>query len=72
MEQIIREIEAYSKALGVPPERVLRRAIGASWGQWEAWVSGTASCTVRTLERLRRYMAENPAPSMSPQSGEAA
>jgi hypothetical protein len=42
------------------PQRVLRAAIGASWGQWDGWKAGKSSPTLRVADRLRRWMADNP------------
>lgn len=60
MDQLIAEIEAYAAALGLSPQKVLRDAIGSSWGQWDAWKAGTSSPTMRVVDRLRAHMAEHP------------
>lgn len=60
MEQLIAEVEAYCAAAGTSPQRVLRAAIGASWGQWDRWKAGTSSPTMVVADRLRRWMAEHP------------
>lgn len=60
MEQLIIEVEAYASAAGKTPALVLRDALGASWGQWDAWVQGKSSPTMRNVDRLRTYMAANP------------
>ncbi|ANB32744.1 hypothetical protein M2324_001650 [Rhodovulum sulfidophilum] len=64
MEQLIAEIEAYAAAWSKSPQKVLRDAIGASWGQWEAWKSGQASPTMRVADKLRDHMRTNPAPAI--------
>lgn len=61
MEQLIDEIEAYAVAAGIKPQRLLREALGASWRQWDDWKAGNASPTLRVVDRLRSFMAENPA-----------
>lgn len=61
MEQLIAEVEAYAAAREVTPQKVLRDAIGASWGQWDAWRAGKASPTMRIADRLRNFMRDNPA-----------
>jgi len=60
MEKLIAEVAAHAAACGMTPQRVLRAAIGASWGQWDSWRAGQSSPTMRVADRLRRYMAENP------------
>jgi hypothetical protein len=61
MEQLITEIEAYASQVGRSPQSVLRRAINASWGTWDAWVSGKSSPTLIVADRIRDFMAKNPA-----------
>ncbi|PHP28020.1 hypothetical protein CJ301_08530 [Limimaricola cinnabarinus] len=66
MEQLIIEIEAYASATGKSPALVLREALGASWGQWDAWVEGRSSPTMRNVDRLRSYMTAHPPSPASP------
>ncbi len=62
MDQLIEEVEAFCAATGWTPQRVLRAAIGASWGQWEKWKAGTSSPTLIVADRLRAWMeAHRPA-----------
>lgn len=60
MEQFIREIEAYCAVAGIKPQRLLRDAVNAQWGQWDGWKSGKSSPTMALVDRLRVYMAEHP------------
>lgn len=60
MEQLINEISAYARQTQQTPQRILRAAIGAGWGTWSAWLEGVATPTLRTVDRVRQYMAENP------------
>lgn len=60
MEQFTCEIQQYSEAIGKTPQAVLRAALNASGRTWETWVSGKASPTLITADRLRKYMADNP------------
>lgn len=66
MEQFIAEIEAYCAATGRKPQAVLRAVIGANWGQWDSWKSGKSSPTMAVADRVRGWMADNPAPAPSP------
>ena len=54
------EIRVYARARGVKPATVLQNAAMLSGTTWEKWESGSASCSVRTADRVRAYMAENP------------
>ena len=71
MEQLVTDVRAYAAAKGQKPQKVLRDAIGAGWGQWDTWVAGGASCTLRVEQRLRAYMAANP-PAVAEPRGDAA
>lgn len=60
METLIAEIEAYCASAGIKPQRLLRDAVGAGWGQWSGWKAGTSSPTMAVADRLRLYMADHP------------
>lgn len=58
-------VRAYAGALGVRPSTVVQRAAqvgGVAWAKWEA---GDGSPTLRTADKIMKYMEENPVP-MSP------
>tara|TARA_R110002012_G_scaffold321120_1_gene547468 strand:- start:1799 stop:1999 length:201 start_codon:yes stop_codon:yes gene_type:complete len=61
MEKLINDITQYAASVSKTPEQVLRDAIGASWKQWDSWVSGKSSPTVKSADRLYAHMAQNPA-----------
>lgn len=60
MEQFLAEVRAYAAANGVSPEKVLREALNSEWSRWGRWADGKASPQVKTIERVRAYMADNP------------
>ncbi|MBY6056788.1 hypothetical protein [Leisingera daeponensis] len=60
MEQFLEEITAYADAVGRSPQQILRQAIGANWRQWKTWVAGQSSPTLHTVDKIRKYMADNP------------
>lgn len=60
MNELITEVESYAAALGVKPQKVLRDALGAGWGEWASWCSGDSSPTMNRADRLRTYMEQNP------------
>ncbi|MGO4854456.1 hypothetical protein ACEN2S_16670 [Phaeovulum sp. W22_SRMD_FR3] len=62
MEQFIRDIEAYASAKRRSPQAILRDAIKANWGTWDGWCAGRSSPTMAVADRVRAYMAANPAP----------
>lgn len=61
MEQLISEIEAYCAAAGIKPQRLLRDAVGANWGQWADWKRGPHGPTMGVADRVRAHMADIPA-----------
>ncbi|RBO51962.1 hypothetical protein DSD19_17725 [Rhodovulum sp. BSW8] len=63
MEEFLAEIEAYAAACSKTPQKVLRDAIGAGWGQWGSWKSRESSPTMLTADKLRDYMRDHPAPT---------
>ena len=63
MEQFLDDIKTYATAVGRSPQHVLRQAVGASWLQWAAWADGQSSPTLHTVDKIRKYMADNPAPA---------
>lgn len=72
MEQFITEVRAYAALIGVKPSTVIQKAGvggGATWGRWEA---GASSPTVRTLEKVRKHMEDNPPPADNAGPSEAA
>lgn len=63
MEQFLEKVRTYADALGIQPSTVVQRAAklgGAVWAKWEA---GHASPTLRTADRILKYIEENPAPA---------
>ncbi|AEM40553.1 hypothetical protein KvSKV_05765 [Ketogulonicigenium vulgare] len=60
MEQFVTEVEAYAKAVGRPPQSILKSAVRASWRVWQAWLDGKSSPTMAVADRVRAYMAANP------------
>lgn len=60
MEQLIIDLSAYADATGRSPQAVLRSAINAKWGTWDAWCAGRSSPTLSSVDRVRRYMAAHP------------
>lgn len=69
MDQFIAEIEAYAVARGIGPTSVIQYAVNASGAAWSRWKAG-ASCSVRTMDRVRAYMAANPAEPISTPTSE--
>jgi hypothetical protein len=62
MEQFLNDMKAYADEVGRSPQHILRQSVGASWLQWKAWVDGQSSPTLNTVDKIRKYMAENPPP----------
>ena len=58
MEQLIKDIEEYAMRRGIKPATVVQYALNASAREWDRWAQG-GSCSVRTAEKIRKYMHEN-------------
>jgi transcriptional regulator with XRE-family HTH domain len=62
MEQFLSDIRAYARAHGVLPTTIVQRIGVGSGSTWARWESGKSSPTLKTVDRIRQYMAQNPAP----------
>lgn len=62
MEQLISDIEAHCAERGISPQKLLRAAINAKWGQWQSWKDGESSPTMKVVDRLRYFMAADCVP----------
>lgn len=66
------EVREYAAQIGVKPSTVIQKAGaggGATWGRWEA---GESSPTMRTLEKVRKHIANNQPPDGRETTSEAA
>jgi hypothetical protein len=59
--QLILEIETFASSKGVAPATVTSRAVGNS--RLYHRLKNGKSCTLNVVDRLRKYMADNPAPA---------
>lgn len=66
MDKLISEIEEYAKARGIKPATVLQYGANLSGSTWAKWLEGRATCTMQVAEKLREYMADNPADVLTP------
>ena len=63
MEQLIAEIEVAAAVRGMNPRALLKKSISASWSTWDSWLAGKSSPTMASVDRIRAWMADNPATS---------
>lgn len=62
MEEFIAEVEAYAESHGILPSTVVQKAKCGNGGTWSKWISSTKGGPgMHTVDRLREYMAANPA-----------
>lgn len=57
MEQLLSEIRAHAKAKGITPATVARYGCGTNKQTFEKWVSGKASCSMETAQKIRDFMS---------------
>ncbi|NIZ09289.1 XRE family transcriptional regulator [Pseudooceanicola sp. HF7] len=60
MDSFLEHVRIYAATAGVLPSTVVRWAGcggGTTWARWEA---GLSSPTLRTADRILKYMADNP------------
>lgn len=59
MENFIKDIKAYAKAVGKHPSTIIQEG-GKCGGQtWAKWLDG-AGCSVKIMDRIRKYIKDNP------------
>lgn len=61
MEELIKLIESYAKAMGKSESYILQKAANTSGRAWKVWKNG-GDCSVRIAERVKKYMKDNPPP----------
>ncbi len=71
MEKLCEEIEAYAEAHNLTPATVVRYAVGANAETWGRWLKGDSACSIKTANRVRRYL-KGQSPKYAPKSREAA
>lgn len=59
------DVRAYAARVGVKPATVIQRARAGGGGTWSTWESGASSPTLRTVDRMRQFIADNPPPAMT-------
>ncbi len=60
MDQFLDEISAYASAAGLSPSTIVQRAGGLGGSHWKRWVAGKSAPNLRTVDRIRAWMAANP------------
>lgn len=60
MEQFLQAVRDYAEADGVQPSTVLQRAAGLGGAVWRKWENGNGSPTLKTADRIKEYMRDNP------------
>ncbi|WP_121068365.1 helix-turn-helix domain-containing protein [Chachezhania antarctica] len=61
MEQFMDMVRAYADALGVRPSTVIQRAAKLGGSAWSKWEAGDGSPTLKTADKIVKYMEQNPA-----------
>ena len=61
MEDFMTQVRDYAIRCGVKPATVVYWA-GFAGNAWTRWEGGESSPTLRTLDKVRAYIAENPPP----------
>lgn len=54
------EVRAYAARLGVQPTTVIQRAKSGGGGTWASWDGGASTPTFSTVDKIRRFIADNP------------
>lgn len=62
MNEFMKMVRDYAASLKIEPSTVAQRAAGVGGGSWSRWEAGTSSPTMAVADRIKAYIAENPAP----------
>jgi len=65
MEQFMDEVRAYAARLGVKPTTVIQRVKAGGGSTWASWDAGSSTPTFSTVDKIRRFIAENPPPAIA-------
>lgn len=63
MEQFMHQVRTYASALNIHPSTVIQRAARVGGNSWPKWESGKSSPTLKTADKILKYIADNPAPA---------
>lgn len=63
-------VRAYADALGVQPSTVVQRSAGLGGVAWARWEAGDGSPTMRTADKILKYIEDNPVPIPVADAGE--
>ena len=66
----MKKVRAYAAALGIQPSTVVQRAAKVGGSAWAKWEVGERSPTLRTADKILKYMDENPVPAADADAGE--
>lgn len=66
MEEFLDEIKAYAAAFGIKPSTVVQKSGAGGGNAWSTWVNRRGSPTMDTADTIKKYMKDNPAPSLAP------
>ena len=61
------DVRAYAARLGIKPGTVIQKAGAGGGSTWRRWANDESSPTQRTLDKVRKYMRDNPAPVDAPE-----
>lgn len=56
----MKNVRAYADALGVRPSTVVQRAAQVGGAVWAKWEAGDGTPTLRTADKILKYIADNP------------
>lgn len=54
------EVRAYAARLGVKPTTVIQRVKAGGGSTWASWEAGSSTPTFSTVDKIRRFIADNP------------
>lgn len=71
MEQFLKDVSDYAAQVNLKPSTVIQR-VGVSGDKWRRWQSRESSPTLHTVDRIMKFISDNPPPSRSDDQAAAA
>lgn len=60
MDEFMDKVRRYADLVGVSPSTIIQRAAKLGGTTWSKWESGGGSPSMKTVDKILKYIAENP------------
>jgi hypothetical protein len=60
MDEFMDKVRGYAGLVGVSPSTIIQRAAKLGGTTWSKWESGGGSPSMKTVDKILKYIADNP------------